>query len=226
LLASDVILNSYFLFCAVIFAVLIATGGQLGTQGRYWLPFMLPSVLCATRYAPQLFRRRRTRRLFATALGAGLLAYCVVGTFAGFAALETRFYRPPAVLHEVEYLARITRIGPYNLYLPQTEPLGLRRNERIPIDGWAIDSRTGKPALSVEVVIDDGVRSPTRFGSARPDVVDRLNDDDFLNSGFAATLDTARLGWGEHRISLAVGERDRLARHPSRAVVRVFVGER
>jgi hypothetical protein len=226
LLASDVILNSYFLFGAVIFALLVATGGKLGTQGRYWLPFILPSVLCATRYAPQLFRRRRTRRLLATVLGAGLLAYSVVGTFAAFAALEARFYRPPAVLQDVESFARITRIGPYNLYEPQTEPLRLGRNERIPIDGWAIDSRAGKPALSVEVVIDDDVCAPTRFGSARSDVVDRLHDDNLLNSGFVATLDTTRLGSGEHLLSLAISERDRPHAHPSRATYRVIVDQR
>ncbi len=243
LLASDVILNGYLLFGVVIFAVLISTGGGLGQQGRYWLPLILPAVLCATRYAPQVFRRRRTRWLLATAAGAGLVAYSIAGTFAGFAALDARFYRPPVVLHEVEYQARITRIGPYNLYEPQTEPLHLRFREAYRIDGWAIDSRTGKPARSVEIRVD-GIScelhedigicvtpvSPirARYGLARPDVVLRLHDDDLLDSGFVATIDTLDMGIGpgEHRVSLAVGDRDRPRAHPSRASLRVVVERR
>ena len=226
LLASDVMLNSYFLFGAIIFAVLLSTGGQLGTQGRYWLPFILPAILCAVRYGPQLFGRAQTRHVVGAALLIGLLLYSVVGTVAGFATLEARFYRPPGVLHGDEYFARITRVGPYDLYEPHAEPLRLKRSGHILIDGWAIDSRTGRPALAVQLVVDGSRRIPAHYGTARPDVVDRLHDDDVLNSGFLTSLDDAHLSAGEHVLSLAVGERDRSQPHPSRAVVHVFVGDR
>jgi len=252
LLASDVILNSYFLFGAVIFIVLISTGGQLGTQGRYWLPFILPASLCATVYAPQLVRRQRSRRFLAGTFAGGLFAYSIVGTFAGFTALEARFYESPPEINHLEYQARITRLGPYNLYLPQSEPLRLS-NGKYPVDGWAIDSRTGRPAISVDIRIDrtppvhhrdiildaftknDAVgtaRYPvnsilaTRYGLRRPDAVDRLHDDDLLHSGFTATLDAARLSPGVHRLSLDVVERDPLYPHPSRASVNVVVERR
>jgi hypothetical protein len=244
LLASDVLLNSYFLFGLVIFAVLISTGGQLGTQGRYWLPFILPATLCATVYAPQVFRRRRARRLPVTAFGTGLLAYSVVATFAGFAGLEARFYRPPTALHDVEYFARITRLGAYNLYEPQSVPLHLARHGRYPIEGWAIDSRSGRPAQWVRVGIIDptttvqsgalrfgsdrpGVDwSATRYGAPRPDAVDRLHDDDLLNTGFSTTLAAADLAPGLHGLRLTIGERGGGGPYYSRAVVEVFIDDR
>jgi hypothetical protein len=225
LLASDVILNGYLLFGVAIFAVLISTGGALGQQGRYWLPLILPAMLCATRYAPQVFRRAPERRVFALGMSLGLVIYSIAGSYAGLAALEGRFYRPSLARTYWEYQARITRIGPYNLYEPQDEPFHLKPHAFYPLDGWAIDSRTGKPALAVFVAVDRRLFRRTRNGLSRPDVVLRLHDDTLVDSGFATVLDTAALSPGEHQIGLEVLERDQRA-HLSRALVRVIVEDR
>jgi len=217
LFASDVLLNAYVLFGLVLCAVLISTGGQLGTQGRYWLPFILPALLCATHYAPQLIRRHKPRRTISTALGSGLLAYSVIGMVAGFVALEARFYRPPAVLSNVEYQARITRIGPYNLYEPHAGPLRLKSFRSYRVEGWAIDSRTGEPATGVQIVVDGESENWAKYGAPRHDAVDRLHDDGLLHSGFVATFKP----WaGLHSLGLGVAERDGIL-HLSRQAVQV-----
>jgi hypothetical protein len=205
LLLGDVIFNSYVLFIAVMAAIWVASGGELGTQGRYWLPFILPATLCATRYAlPHFAQLWRLRRAFAMVGASVLLLYSIAGSIAALAALDDRFYRAPSSLNPYEYQARITGLGPV-------------------VDGWAVDSRSGEPARRVDLVIDGRIRVPARTGMARRDAALRLHDDALLDSGFAAPL-PRRLPSGRHSLRLDVYEAGRAAPYPSRAVAQILVG--
>jgi hypothetical protein len=223
LLFSDVIFNSYVLFIVVIGAIWVATQGLAGTQGRYWLPFILPAMLCATRYAvPPVRELRRLRRPFVTIGTCALLLYSVTGSFAALAALDDRFYRAPTALSPFEYNARITRLGAYDLYAPTDGVPRVAFGAATSVDGWAVDSRAGAPARRIDIVIDDRIRIRARVGAPRPDAVDRLNDDDLLDSGFVARLPPT-LPAGAHTLRLDVYELDRAAPYPSRAIVSVIV---
>lgn len=223
LLVRDVPLNTYLLFVLAIAGILVSTGGQLGGQGRYWLPLILPSVLLATRYAPRLIWPR-WRRPFAIAFCAGLALYSTVAAGAAIEALDARFYAPPAALHTEESQARVTRFGPDRI-----EQLIDRRdreffvNDRPQIEGWAVDSRSGLPARGVEFVIDGRRHTPARYGLPRPDVVGRLHDDALLDTGFSGTLDLRGLAPGDHELRLLIRERNRAEPYAGRARVTFFL---
>jgi hypothetical protein len=220
LVFSDVILNAYALFLAVMAVIWLTTG--LGTQGRYWLPFVLPATLCATRYAlPHVARTWRLRRAFAAAMTCLLLLYSVLGSVAALGALEDRFYIPPRTLNNFEYYAHITSVGFYEVYGPHGEPR-LRPNAPLAIGGWAIDSRAGAPALGVAVVIDDRRSIRAQVGRPRPDVIVQLHDDALLDSGFLVRLPRG-LPPGPHSFRLEVYERDRRAPHPARGAFEIKV---
>jgi hypothetical protein len=221
LLFSDVIFNSYALFLAIMAAIWLATG--LGTQGRYWLPFILPAALCATRYAlPHIARLWRLRRAWAAVATCALLLYSIAGSASALASLEDRFYRAAVTPSAVEYFARITKIGPFDLYQPHGA-LRLAPGAPIYVDGWAVDSRAGAPARGVDLVIDDRYRVRARTGMPRPDLLVRLHDDQLLDSGFIVILPRSRLGPGPHSLRLDVYERGRARAYPSRSALEVEV---
>jgi hypothetical protein len=93
---SNPVLNSYFLFTLLMILLRVFTDvlGEptSGTQGRYWLPFLLPMVVCAMVYAPQALTLRRSRQIVSAALGGGLLLYAVVGNYYAQRTLRERFY--------------------------------------------------------------------------------------------------------------------------------------
>jgi hypothetical protein len=217
LLLSDVILNAYLLFMAIIFAIWVATGGALGTQGRYWLPLILAATLCAVRYAPRAIRARRVRSVVAMTMLGALVLYSCVGAVAALAALEARFYRPPQNPQVFEYLARFTGLGKGELPAQPGGEVAVARAGSAPlVRGWAIDSHTGRPALRVDLVIDNRIRVPARYGLASRDALARIHDDALLDSGFEARL-PATLRPGVHSLALDVYERNRPVPYPSRA---------
>ncbi len=224
LLVRDVPLNSYILFVVVIGGILVSTGGGLGTQGRYWLPLILPSVLCATRYVTRVLEPP-LRRPFAVAFCAALALYSTVAAGAALAALDARFYAPPATLHLEESQARITTFGPYKIdTLIDDGDRDFAASERPRVAGWVVDSRSGLPARGVEFVIDGRRHIPARYGLPFPDVVGRLHDDGLLDTGFSGTLDLRGLASGPHELQLSIQERNRLAPYASRARVSFSIG--
>ncbi len=220
LLASDVPLNAYVLFATIILAIYVSTGGSMGTQGRYWLPLILPAVLCATRVAPRALRPIFRKRL-AFVLGGALVAYSIVGAVAALGTLQARFYASPATLHTEEAQAQFTRVGQYPVAtlfaLDDTRLFGPKQT--IDVEGWAFDSRSGLPARAVALEVDGRLRSGLRYGIARPDVVGRFHDDGLLDTGFGVRLGLAGLAPGRHELRLAIAERGRSEPYPSRARV-------
>jgi hypothetical protein len=226
LLASDVPLNAYLLFIGIMLVVYVGTDGGLAGEGRYWLPFILPAILCAVRYAPKALPSRRLQNVFATTFGAGLLAYSALGVFAAPAAMEARFYAPaPSRPNEGETWALVQRLGAQRITAFEThdEPT-FAPGSRVAVEGVAIDSRSGLVPRSVEILVDGRPRVRASLGTPKPRIVAAMHDDLLLGSGFTATLDLRGLAPGPHELQLAIGERDRAAPHLSRAHVRFVVG--
>ena len=207
---ADTPFNSYAFFNLIMIVLFIYTGGEIGRQGRYWLPFLLPATLCAIAYAPRVLRRPGRPALSALMTG-GLLLYAIGGAFFGLKTLEARFYgpalRPSAA--DLEAFARIDLVDGR----PTFTPLGLTTlrvaaDAPISVEGWALDSRSGVVARNVTLLVD-GRRIHSTYGFARPDIAARQHDDGFLRCGFRGTIGANSLAPGRHDLSLLVIERSR-----------------
>jgi hypothetical protein len=95
------VLNSLFLFIAVLTALFVRTENRFAAQGRNWVPVMLPVFLVGIAYAPRaltgllVLRRLRTIRIAYTTLAlTGLLVYDAVGGFYALKCVHDRFYLP------------------------------------------------------------------------------------------------------------------------------------
>ncbi len=94
--ASNVPINSYFLFTVLMVVLYVRLGNRFGAQGRNWLPFLLPIFLTAVAYAPRALAPRRVRRAFAAALLAALLLFDGVGGYYALQTVRNRYYSPAA----------------------------------------------------------------------------------------------------------------------------------
>lgn len=91
---SNPVLNSYFAFTALMFAVYVRYQNAFGGQGRNWLPFLLPFVLTGAVYVPRLLRRPRYRLASAVGLLAALLTFDGIGGYYAIASVRQRYYAP------------------------------------------------------------------------------------------------------------------------------------
>lgn len=215
LLLRELPLNAYLLFIALMLALYVGTDGQLAGAGRYWLPVILCSLLCAVRYGPRGLPRR-LRAPFARGLGGAALAFSVASAAASPAALEARFYAPPAAPGTTETWALVQHFGDNRVTKfddPRTFTLPARG--ALAVSGVAIDSRSMLPARYVDLAVDGKAVARAVTGSPQPQTANLLHDDALLPSGFRATLDLGRLAPGPHELRLLVGERNRAAPYPS-----------
>jgi hypothetical protein len=90
LVARDPFLSTYLVFTSFMFLLYLLTAGTFSPQGRNWIPFLLPTLMIATRYAPEALKRARrvTSGLVLTALA----AYCLLGSLYAVRTIESRFY--------------------------------------------------------------------------------------------------------------------------------------
>jgi len=90
LIARDPFLSSYLVFTSFMFLLYLLTAGTFWPQGRNWIPFLLPTLMIATRYAPEVLKgaKKVTSGLVLTALA----AYCLVGSIYAVRTIESRFY--------------------------------------------------------------------------------------------------------------------------------------
>jgi hypothetical protein len=86
------IINSYFLFTLLMFALYIRLQNLFGAQGRHWLPFLLPIFLTALVYAPKTLTLVRTRRFATFALAGGLVLYVATATPYALRTIKHRYY--------------------------------------------------------------------------------------------------------------------------------------
>ena len=90
------VLNSYFLFTALMFFLYIRLENRFGAQGRNWLPLLLPIFLTALTYAPRALPGRRRQFWLRAAVMTGLTLYTALGAIFALRSIQTRFYDPPA----------------------------------------------------------------------------------------------------------------------------------
>jgi hypothetical protein len=92
----------------------------------------------------------------------------------------------------------------------------VKRGATLFVRGWAIDQSTFRLARAILLRIDESTFFPTVYGLDRDDVAVSLERPDLLKCGFAATLETASLSLGLHRISMRVaGEQGAVFDAPS-----------
>jgi hypothetical protein len=115
LLGANPLANSYVLFTVVMFGLYLKIGNAFGSQGRNWLPFLLPIFLLGIVEAPKALTLRRVRRVASGLVAAALAAFVLVGSCYAVRAIQNRFYTPchgqpmqahplpttPAVAHQV-----------------------------------------------------------------------------------------------------------------------------
>jgi hypothetical protein len=89
---SNPVVNSYFLFTLLMFAMYIRTNNHFGAQGRNWLPFTLPIFLTTLVYAPKAMTLRPMRALAGGTLTAGLVTFTVLGALYGPRTIAHRYY--------------------------------------------------------------------------------------------------------------------------------------
>jgi hypothetical protein len=194
----------------------LSQGGE-AAAGRYWLPLIVCSLLCAIRCAPRALPRR-FQRPFAVTVGGAALVYSIFAALASPAAIEARYYTPPAHPLEAETDALIRHIGGLRPP-PDGTRLSFTRNESVEIDGVAVDSHDTLPVRYVDVAVDGAAVVRARYGLPEPKVAAELMEDRLLPTGYRAQLDLKAFTPGPHELSLLVGEPGRAAPYPS--VVRV-----
>src|SRR5262249_21841025 len=89
---SNPLINSYFVFTLFMFYLYIRLENRFAAQGRNWLPFMMPIFLVGLVYAPKALTLRRTRLAFSAVLTAGLLLYCIIGSYYALRTIHRRYY--------------------------------------------------------------------------------------------------------------------------------------
>jgi hypothetical protein len=89
---SHPVLNSYFLFTVFMFFIYIWTNNGIGSQGRHWLPFVLPIFLTACLYAPAALGRSRLRAMVSGAVMAALAVYVLAGSGYALRSVCERYY--------------------------------------------------------------------------------------------------------------------------------------
>jgi hypothetical protein len=91
---------------------------------------------------------------------------------------------------------------------PPGAPIDAATAAAVEIHGWAADVRAGRPAAGVLLTLD-GAPLPAVFGLPFHSVGDALGSRRFDDCGFYASLATARLARGHHRLELAIVNADR-----------------
>jgi len=101
------------------------------------------------------------------------------------------------------------------------QPVRVRSSGVTRVEGWAVDTRLGRVAGDVDVVVGERV-VPTLYGGDRSDVADTLRRGAYRQSGFAVNLNGRDLSAGAHPLSIRILAADRSCYYQS-AVIPVFV---
>jgi hypothetical protein len=90
---SNPLVNAYFVFTVIMF-VLFALYRDFVGQGRNWFPFILPIFLVGIDFAPRALSSRKTQAMLSRLITAGLVVYCILGSFYAIRCVSQRFYAP------------------------------------------------------------------------------------------------------------------------------------
>jgi hypothetical protein len=87
---SNPLVNSHLIFTVFMIALFALTTN--GAQGRYWLPYILSSLLITTEYAPRSLSHRKTQAVVSTLMILGLLVFCGIGSYYSIQTIKERYY--------------------------------------------------------------------------------------------------------------------------------------
>jgi hypothetical protein len=184
---SNVLVNAYLCYFAILLGYELSIGGYIPVQGRYWLPFVSAIWLIAVVLAPRALPRRYGRAL-GTMILALILSFDAVASAFTFPSLHDRFYRPvPAVDPRQEILADVS-----------SEP----GDGNIDLRGMAVDLRDASPVDHVVVRLDNKVDLAVRT-VPRPDVLCDM-EGTLLQTGFETTVPTSVVRPGPHEVAVFV----------------------
>ena len=158
LLTRNLILTTYFTFISFILVLAIYAGSDVIKQGRYWLPFIVANMLCATTYVPGIFVER-FRKAASKLVTSFLSGYSLLA--AGFAiqALSLRFYVPPERIFPFERGVHVdARCADPGVEIPYSGVVSVSGSKDLVLCGWALDMSTGRLSR----------RSLSKFKECRP----------------------------------------------------------
>jgi 4-amino-4-deoxy-L-arabinose transferase-like glycosyltransferase len=112
ILFTNVPLNSFFAFTALMFALYIRTDNRFAAQGRNWLPFMLPIFWTGLAYAPRVFRWTALRSVIRVGAGVTLALAATVGSAWALKTVAQRYYYSPEDLQSFRQYLAVVRCYP------------------------------------------------------------------------------------------------------------------
>jgi 4-amino-4-deoxy-L-arabinose transferase-like glycosyltransferase len=89
---SNPLVNAYFLFTIGLTCLFLVVRRSFAPQGRNWIPFILAIFLMGTEYGPRALSHRRTQAVFSALVTAGLVLYCLLGSYYAIQSLRVRYY--------------------------------------------------------------------------------------------------------------------------------------
>jgi hypothetical protein len=184
---SNVLVNAYLCYFAILLGYEIMVGGYIPVQGRYWLPFVSAVWLIAVVLAPRALPHRYGRA-FGTLMLALILGFDIVASSFTFSSLHHRFYAPaPSVAPKQEVLADVS-----------SDP----GDGIVDLRGMAVDLRDASPVDHVVVRLDGRLDLPVRT-VPRPDVLCDM-EGTLLQTGFESTVRSADVRPGTHEVAVFV----------------------
>lgn len=117
---SNPLINSYFLFTALMFVLYVRFHNAFGGQGRNWLPLLLPFMLTGIAYVPRALGKHQLVAPCASFILGAILAFDGIGAWWAWQSISERYYTP---FHGSEYeLVRLesgwSEEGQLTYYLP------------------------------------------------------------------------------------------------------------
>ncbi|GAC1567392.1 MAG: hypothetical protein NVS2B3_05290 [Vulcanimicrobiaceae bacterium] len=203
-LANDVLFNIYALTTTILISVYALTDGELGLQGRYWFPVLVPTLAITIVSLPRILKaRHRSRFSFFAAL-----CWAIYAIFAAPSAIvaRDRDYYGPQVRIPARELGEIQSVRDDIGTTFDEDSIRMTNARRLTLDGWTIDAERGLPARAMILRIDGRRDGFVRLGLPSVDVARTFNDPALARSDFRAVVDVDKLSCGRHTLDLAVVE--------------------
>jgi hypothetical protein len=89
---SNPLVNAYFLFTVELTCLFMVVRTAFIPQGRNWIAFIPAVFMMGTEYGPRALSHRRTQAAFSALVTAGLMLYCVLGSYYAIHSIAARYY--------------------------------------------------------------------------------------------------------------------------------------
>lgn len=214
--------------CYILWTTFFATmnayfNDDFGLLGRYWVPMVLPLVIILVHYIPKvLVYPREVPRIAVSTVAAATM---IVATSLQAAAWNTENRRLNGHLAPLTNNRFIAVTAFEESGKPNCEcfDLSLKNGERIHIEGWGLDQRSGRPADEAYILID-GIRKNLRYGRPEPKQrIPRFFDDNMSEIAFSGDIESRGLKRGKHEITVWVAKRGDLPPLPWRKKLSITV---